>query len=299
MVSRWWRWLVGDVQRLGLWTLPLFLMVGGIGAVLAGTLAIVYYSQQVSELRREIGDVREQLDRAVTDVEEARREAVDEIERQLEAVREALTRQLPVEDPSAAGVVAVRATFPVPPPSEPPSEQVDQPSATPPPPEQRTGTGVAVVRDEEATFVATAAAVVVDQSDQPATEVVVQVGARTLPATVHSWDRSVDVALLRVDADLPVPEWRSEPVEVGERLFAVALTPTGTPVHLPVTVAAVELRALLVDLDVVGFLRGAPLVDLDGRLAGLASDAYRPYGTAAAVPIEVLCEQLLRCGPTP
>lgn len=324
--------IFGSDTNLGWWVFPVFLAVGIAGAVLAGALTVVYYSQQVAGLRSDIRDTAARLDSAVEEVENARADALDEIEEQLEAVRESLARGAPVEDAAGMGVVSVRAILAPPPQTaepepapagdgeaqgavvqegEAPPESEQQPSepAPPPPPPRpvRSGSGFAVVREGPTTFFATTFSLVADPNgpNGVAPEVEITINGTPVQGAVHSWDVGLDVALLRADAGDPtVAEWRpqAEPVSVGDRLFAVALAPTGTTTELATTLAAVEPRAFLTDLLTPAFALGGPLVDLDGRIVALVTQAYRPFGGdtpdgQVALPIGVLCEQLLRCGP--
>ncbi|MBW3661574.1 MAG: serine protease [Actinobacteria bacterium] len=334
--------IFGSESRLGWWVLPLFIGVGFVGAILAGALTVVYYSQQVAGLRTEIRDTAARLDTAVEEVEEARADAVDEITEQLDAVRDALARGAPIDDAAAVGIVSLRAILapipapepttqdqssPPPPadegeaqgavmqdPTEPPGEGEPSPTETstseppPPPPPRpvRTGTGFAVVRDGATTFFVTTFSLVTDPNgpNGVAPDVELTLDGRVIAGEVHSWDTTLDIALIRADAGQPtVSEWRpqAEPVAVGDRLFAVALTDTGATTEIAATVAAVEPRALLTDLLPPAFVLGGPLVDLDGRIVAIVTATYQPFGETpegqTAVSIAVLCEQLLRCGP--
>lgn len=102
--------ILGSRDRLGWWTLPVFVMVGLGGAILAGALATVYYGQQVDALEEETREGRNELRDAVINVEDAGQEALAAIEEQVAAVRDSLTRELPFEDVTTSGVVALRVT---------------------------------------------------------------------------------------------------------------------------------------------------------------------------------------------
>lgn len=194
--------LLGDRDRLGWWTLPVFLVVGLTGAVLAGALAVVYYGQQVDAIEEETRESRAELRNAVTQVEDAGQEALDAIEAEVDAVRETLARQLPFEDATTVGVVALRAVVGGTPPAEPPPPPADDqepagagrtdgapagPEATEPddgqgtesgeqepppeeepqrppprPREERVATGFAVAADGTTTFIATTYDLVAD-----------------------------------------------------------------------------------------------------------------------------------------
>ena len=97
--------LLGGRDRLGWWLLPLFVMVGLGGAVLAGSLAVVYYAQQVSQLESETRAAREDLIGAADEVREAADEALDAIDEEVASVREELARGLPLENALEVGVV--------------------------------------------------------------------------------------------------------------------------------------------------------------------------------------------------
>lgn len=118
--------IFGGPKHLGFWTLPVFLIVGLAGAVIAGSLTVVYYSQEVRQLTQETSQSREDLRAAVDDVEVAGAEALAAIENQVAAVEESLTRRSPLEDVSTVGVVIIRATLNVPAPlTDPPPPEPD------------------------------------------------------------------------------------------------------------------------------------------------------------------------------
>ena len=269
--------LFGGPRRLGFWTVPLFVAVGLLGAVLAGSLSAVYYAQKVDALRDEL---------AVTP---------------------------PIEDATAAGVASVRAVAvvrpaeePSPPPAGPGGTEEPQEPARPAETVTRTGSAFAVVVGEGQAFFVTAFAVVADPQRPgfPVGRAELTYGGATVEAEVHSWDADRDLALLRVTG-LPrveVPEWRpgDEAVTTGTRLFAVGFTPTGALAQLGVSVGAAEPAALLLDTALPDVARGGPVVDGSGRVVAVASTSYAPYGAGGAanpaIPVRVLCESLIRCG---
>ncbi|HEX2029284.1 MAG TPA: serine protease [Nitriliruptorales bacterium] len=302
--------LFGGAGRLGWWTLPLFVAVGLLGAVLAGALAAVYYAQRVTALEQETAEARRELTGAVERVSEVAAEARAAIESEVAAVRDELAVRLPIDDPVQFGVVTVRAEVVERPPAPPVPQAgpTGQPPPPPPPPRTvvRTGSGFAVVVSEGDAFFVTSFAVVADpERPQVAVErAQVMLGGNRLTASVHAWDPSRDVALLRVDGlgNVAIPAWRSpdDPLVSGDRLFAVGLTPGGTLAQVTATVAAVDSTAVVIDAALPDVVRGGPLVDAEGRVVGVASTAYRPYGEASAappgVPVRLLCDRLIRCG---
>jgi hypothetical protein len=121
---------VGDVDRVGWWTLPAFLAVGLAGAVMAGSLAVVYYSQQVKRLTSETAASRAELASAAEDVGRARDDAIAALQSEVEAARDVLSREQPVEDVATLGVVVISALVNSPPPPAPPAPPAPPPSGT-------------------------------------------------------------------------------------------------------------------------------------------------------------------------
>lgn len=299
--------MVGGRDRLGLWTVPLFVAVGLLGAVLAGSLAAVYYAQKVRALENETADARRELQEAAAEVRDVARQATDDIRAEVDAVRDELAVSLPVEDPAEVGIAAVRAEVSVP--SQPAIRagpgQTERPE-TETRREVRNGSAFAAVQTADETFFVTAFAVVAhpEQEGQAIDRAEVLFAGRRHPAEVHSWSPERDLALLRVpgvgDAP-PVAEWRPDDEEVpaNTKLFAAGLTPTGGLVQIPVTVGGGDADVIVIDAGLPEILRGGPLLDARGRVVGVSSTAYAPYGGAGtlapAVPVGALCERLIRC----
>jgi S1-C subfamily serine protease len=345
--------LLGGRDRLGWWLLPLFVMVGLGGAVLAGSLAVVYYAQQVSQLESETREAREELVGAAEEVREAADEALAAIDEEVESVREELARGLPLENALDVGVVRLEvdarlegeaeqpepesrvepATFrphaarAAPEDAEEPEEpdDADQPDddeepeaesedesappADPAPrreiPLRRSGTGFVVVVDGDTAFLVTSLGLLDDpRTDErvPAdVEVTARLSAGSTTATVHSWDESNDLLLLRANIGNvePLP-WReqNDALEPGDRLIAVGATPDLEPVRVGSEIAAISGRAMVTSLPALQLLNGGPVVDGDGHVAGIAVASHHALeGDPVVVPIHRLCDQLLSACP--
>ena len=289
----WWDRVMGDTDRLGWWTLPVFAVVGLTGAILAGALAVVYYSQQVDQLTRDTAADREQLAGAVDEVREAGSEALDAIESEVADVRDRLRDTAPLEQVLGNGVVSVLATVPAP---------DDSATGVSSGPRTRVGSAFAVVHSDEETFYATVYALVADP-DTPdgALETVEITGeAGTQTAIVHSWDAERDLALLRAPtAPVTVLRWRQfdNRLEPGDRAVAVGVTPDLDPIQLAGRVGLSTSTALSTGLSTPTALRGGPVVDGSGRVVAIVSHDYRPFGRGAGtafVPVDLLCERMLR-----
>lgn len=111
-----WHRFVGETDQVGWWILPAFLAVGLAGAVMAGALAIVYYSQQVSQLETQTREGRQEVQGAVEEVRQARDQALEELQAEVEAVRRSIAGGRPVEDVASMGLVIIEARVNTPPP---------------------------------------------------------------------------------------------------------------------------------------------------------------------------------------
>lgn len=301
--------ILGERDRLGWWLVPLFAITGLAGAVLAGSLATVYYAQQVSRLERETAAAREELATAVDDVQAAAEEALEAIGREVDAVRDRLAQELPVGDPVARGVVRLRVEATLPP-RQPEPQPSPDPEGPPPPaaePEQisRRAVGFVIARDGDTTFLVTTFALLQDprNPDRPLdVPVRVVTPAGEVEGRAHNWDADRDLLLLRAGLPPVEPlEWRpaDSPVAAGDRVVGIGLTPALGPVQVAGELAVSEPAGMLTDIPPLDLLHGGPLVDVDGRIVGMFSPRYRVFSSdPTVVPIRLLCEQLMRgCPP--
>lgn len=309
----WWERIRGSRDRLGWWMLPVFVAVGLTGAVLAGTLASVWYGQQVDELERETRTSRQRLGDAVEQVETVREEALAEIDQRVRAVRQELSTRLPVGDATAFGVVAVRATIgagrvgpgaQATPGPTPPAARQPSPPGPGAQPHEEVGSAFTVAVEDGTAFFATSHDLLADPTVRGGVtdevEVVTPSGAS--PAAVHSWDEQRGLAVIRADVgDRPVPVWRprGERLAAGERIVTVGVTPALNTVQMGGTVAHADPEVIATDLTALGYLRGAPVVDARGLVVGVFSPGYQPFGPRAGerqgvAPAHLLCERMLQ-----
>jgi S1-C subfamily serine protease len=326
--------LLGDEDRLGWWLVPMFLVVGLAGAVLAGSLAVVYYGQQVDQLRRETADARDAIAGAADEVRGVADETLAAIDEEAAAFRERLT--LPLEDAGERGVVRLEVdtevavqgavaseprTAPAPDDedatedTEDPEDGAegdgagDGPAEPAPPPEERvrvarSTTGFVVVRDGEDAFVVTTFSLLADPRrpevplDVPVT---VRTAAGDATAQVHSWDADRDLLLLRTGLGAIEPlGWRpaDAPLAAGDRIVGIGLTPQLAVVRLGGSLASADGNVWVSDLPALAALDGGPIVDAEGQVVGVRSPrAPGSGGDPAIVPVRTLCERLLRSCP--
>jgi S1-C subfamily serine protease len=327
--------LLGGEDRLGWWLVPFFLVVGLAGAVLAGSLAVVYYGQQVDELRRETAESREAIAGAADEVRGVADEALEAIAEEAAAIAEA--QALPLEDVDERGLVRLEvdtevtvqgatAADPRPAPDpdddgedgddEPTVEEGEEPAGTDEPDEApappsgervrvaRSSVGFVVVRDGDHDYVVTTFSLLADprRPDVPLdVPVTVRAPGGDTSAEIHSWDEERDLLLLRTRLGAIEPlEWRpaDDGVGTGDRIVAIGLTPRLEVVRLGATLGSVDGSTWVSDLPALTALEGGPVVDGQGRVVGVRSPAAAGLGgDPAVVPVRVLCERLLRSCP--
>jgi hypothetical protein len=328
--------VLGDRDRLGWWLIPMFMMVGLAGAVLAGSLAVVYYSQQVSQLERETREAREDVLGAADEVRDAADEALAAIEEEVTEVQERLARGLPLDDALEIGVVRLEVDVEVPDdrPAEPRSDTRTQPApdendendrdddndevddgegvgepepepSRPPITVRRSASGFVVAAGGGDVFMATTLGLLEDpRRDEPVpldTEVTVRIPGGTTSASVHSWDADADLLLLSASIGNvePLP-WRpeDEPLGPGDRVVAVGATPQLEVVRVAGEVAAAEEAGIVSDIPPLEVVSGGPVVDVEGRVVGIASQGYTPFGSdPLVVPVRRLCDRMLSTCP--
>lgn len=275
--------VLGSPQRLGLWILPLFVMVALLAATLVGALTVLYYGQRVSSLEATTATVAAELDDAVERVNATAAEAEAEIAEQVRRIRESLAEGPPIQAPNDAGIYAVSAAHLG--------------------GEVRVGSGVVLLSTRGETALVTNYRVVAtpDGFALPAAEVHLPQG--TFRGRVHNFDRDRDLAVLVLGGGpLPVPEWRpaDERTTVGDLVYLAGIAGPGAAAVIEGKVAAVGTEAVVTNLPVNAFVSGGPLLDVAGRVVAISSLDYAPFGEvsgdlAYAVPIREVCRRLIRC----
>lgn len=275
--------LFGDDRHIGLWIFPLFVMAALLGAVLVGGLAALYYGQQAADLKQTTAQARKGLDDIVDDVDEAAEEARQDIRRQVNRARDEFSRDSPVESPAKAGTYSVSATH-------------DDG-------EVRVASAFTVFSNRNETFLISNYAVVATEGGGAVPTVEVFLPNQTITVPVHSVDRDRDLSVFVAQGGpLPVMEWRpaDEPVSRGDAVYAVGVAGADTPAILEGRIAGASDLAIVPNLPINAFVAGGPLLDGSGRVVGIASQDYAPFGAVEgslvyAPPIRMVCEVLIDC----
>ncbi len=125
---------------------------------------------------------------------------------------------------------------------------------------------------------------------------------RSLPVSVTGVATDSDLALLQLEeeADLPVAELRTDPVDTGESVLVVGY-PGGGPAEVAEgrvlgsvdgTVLGEPAEVLRVEAEVAQGSSGGPVFDRSGRVVGVVFAIEVDAGVALAVPVETLLERL-------
>lgn len=167
------------------------------------------------------------------------------------------------------------------------------------------GTAFAVATDDGSSLLVTSFETVKAASVSPAPDITLRKGEEEIPARLVNFDAERDLALLQVSkGQLPLMEWATDEVQaqaLGQRVF---------PVGGFGGAGATLTSGIVIDQNAAGFLhtapignaqQGGPIVTADGKVLGVASLTYRPFGfdpgeTRYSVSINVTCERLLECG---
>jgi putative serine protease PepD len=163
------------------------------------------------------------------------------------------------------------------------------------------GSGFGFLSFEGETWIATNWHVVDDAARKDGPTVLIQHEFETWEGTVERWDEFSDVALVKVDARLPVLTSAYEaghPPAVGDAVLAY-----GSPHGLEGTatvgiVSAFRTGYIQTDAPINPGNSGGPLVNTSGEVLGLTTGKYSGQGLGFVVDIRRLCAALLRekCG---
>ncbi len=266
------------------------LLAAGIGAAFSGAAFYAYYDDRLAENERTVARFVEGFDQQFTDAAGA----LDEM--RIEAVGTIRDELGPLEDyvSDADGVISLPAAAG---PSVWLVETRDEQGRL------RTGSAFAIIGHEGGTALVTSYSVVLASTTEPGPGIELLKGSERIPAQLWSWDEERDLALLVVDRPIPVLAMAGERAQigaVGRRVFAISgfggQGATASP-------------GVLLDRSRVGLQHtapigtmfiGGPLLDGDGRVLGMASAGYNPFGVDPgdvhqAPDVRAICTEILRC----
>ncbi len=169
-----------------------------------------------------------------------------------------------------------------------------------------TGSAYAVIGHNGGTALVTSYSLIDAATTEPAPAIELVKNNERISAQLWAWDSERDLALLAVDKTIPTLELATNVAQVeavGSRVFAMSgVGGQGATASPGVMVDNSPLG--LQHTSLVGTLfRGGPLVNGEGKVLGMASTAYSPYGIDAgavgqAPDVRSLCVKILKCSET-
>ncbi len=166
------------------------------------------------------------------------------------------------------------------------------------------GSAFAVIEhDEGGTALVTSYSLVVAATTEPSPGIDLIKGNERLPAQLWSWDSERDLALVVVDREIPLLEFASERGQldsVGARVFALSGVGGNGATASPGVLLDHSQIGLQHTAPIGTLFRGGPLLNGEGKVLGVASDHYRPFGidpgdVRQAPDVRAICVVLLEC----
>jgi S1-C subfamily serine protease len=262
----------------------------GVGAAFAGAAFYAYYDNRLAEDEHEIARFVDGFDEQFTDasgaLDELRVDAIEQIRAELAPLGDYATDAngvlgLPLTVGPSVWLVETR-------------NQTGQPSV---------GSAFAITGHQGGTALVTSLGVVDAATASPGPDIVLVKGDQRLAARLWAWDPVHDLALLVVSESVPLLEVASPPVQsnaLGGRVFAISGLGGQGATASPGVLVDRSPSGLQHTAVIGAFFEGGPLLDGDGRVVGVATSTYRPFGVdpglvAQAPDVTALCSRILRC----
>lgn len=165
------------------------------------------------------------------------------------------------------------------------------------------GSAFVAASDNNQTLLVTSYTTVAASARAPGPAITATHGGDQVKATLWTWQPERDLALLII----PKPNQprlvfapQNPPLAIGQRLFALSgLGGSGTAITQGF-VADVSANAIQHDVPIGQAFQGAPLVDDQSHVVGVASRTFAPLGFPSdtvwfGVPGRAVCEKVLKC----
>ncbi len=167
------------------------------------------------------------------------------------------------------------------------------------------GTAFAVQSGNGTSLMITSYTTVAAAAVAPGPAITLTKGSTQIPATLVSWDAAHDLALLSIPKDgIPVLGWASDAAQaklLGSVVFAISGTGGSGAALSPGTVIDQSTAGFRSTVALGSDFQGAPVINVDGKVVGVASITYNPlgYDTGAvrwSTTISSACDHVLTCG---
>ena len=266
------------------------LLMFGVGSAFSGAAFYAYYDNRLAENEQAVSRFVEGFDQQFTDatgaIDQLRVETITEIRDELKPLGDYVA--------DADGVVNL-------PRNAGPSvwllETRDEDGQI------VTGSAFAVVEYKTGTALVTSYSLVVAAATEPSPGIDLMKGNDRVPAQLWSWDPERDIALVVVDREIPTLDFAGEQGQLdslGSRVFALSGVGGNGATASPGVLLDHSQIGLQHTAPIGTLFRGGPLLNGDGKVLGVASDHYRPFGidpgdVRQAPDVRALCVVLLEC----
>jgi S1-C subfamily serine protease len=266
------------------------LMAFGVGAAFSGACFYAYYDNRLAESEKTVARFVEGFDQQFTDaagaLDDLRVGAMSDIRDELAPLDAFVT--------DASGVINLPATA---------GESVWLLETRDEAGRAVSGAAFAVAPQSGGTAFVTSYSLVVASTASPGPSLELVKRGRRLPAQLWAWDAERDLAVVVVGEPVPTLDLASDGEQVasiGTRIFAVSGVGGQNATASPGVLLDHSQRGLQHTVPVGTLFRGGPLVTGDGRVVGMATLDYRPYGVdpgqvLQAPDVAGLCAKILDC----
>lgn len=286
-------------SRLRDWLLPrsvlgitALLLAFAIGASMSGAVLYAYYTYRLTNVEKRIDSYIKGFDgrfhTANETLDNVKQNAQADIQKELEPLR-----QFQSEGGATASLVqkVAKSVWFV--------QTLDESGAP------SVGSAFVVESNSNQSVLVTSYNTVKAATRSPGPEVYISDGDDKVKAKVENWVENQDLAVMTVPrGNLEKLEWvpTSAQPRVGARTFvASGLGAAGASVTQGF-ITDVSQNAIQHSAPLSSPYQGGPLLDSDGKVTGIASATYAPFGFSSgtsavtyAVPVRNSCEKLLRC----
>ena len=269
------------------------LLMLGVGSAFSGAAFYAYYDNRLADNEQAVSRFVEGFDQQFTDatgaIDQLRVDSITEIRDELKPLGDYVA--------DADGVINLPETAG---PSVWLLETRDEQG------EIATGSAFAVVEHNGGTALVTSYALVVAATTDPSPGIDLMKGNERLPAQLWSWDPERDIALVVVNRQIPTLEFASDAGQLdslGSRVFALSGVGGNGATASPGVLLDHSLVGLQHTAPIGTLFRGGPLLNGDGKVLGVASDHYRPFGidpgdVRQAPDVRAICVVVLACSET-
>ncbi len=168
------------------------------------------------------------------------------------------------------------------------------------------GSAFAVAGHQGGTAFLTSFSVVRDNARLPAPGIELVNDNERITGELWSWDEGSDLALVVVDEAVELLEFATNAEQVdglGQSVFAVSGVGGNGATAVPGILVDSSRSGLQHTAPVGTLFEGGPLVDGAGRIVGVSSTEFRPYGidpgqVGQSVDVQIICTSILRCSET-